>query len=235
MAVLYFSWAFTLAGLSPVERRRMVVILILFIASAMFWAGFEQAGSSLNLFAERHTLRTLPAIGFEVPAGWFQMLNAIFVIGLAPLAVNLWLSLGRRGQAPSLVAKLGWGLMLLAAGFVVIAAGAQQAVSSGRVWPTWLIATYFILTLGELCLSPVGLSAVTKLAPQRLVGQLMGIWFLATSLGNLIAGLLAGGVSGENLAAMPGRFLQVVLTAGVTGLVLLLFARPLSRLAGGVE
>jgi POT family proton-dependent oligopeptide transporter len=228
----------------------------------MFWSGFEQAGSSLNLFADRHTFRTLPleiapqteppttprlpvesnappgsvtVQAFEVPAGWFQSLNSVFVIGLAPLAAMLWVTLARRQLSPSLTAKMAWGLLLLAAGFAIVGLGARQALASGRVWPTWLIATYFVHTLGELCLSPVGLSAVTKLAPQRLVGQMMGVWFLGTSLGNLMAGLLAGNVSGENLAAMPVRFFQIVVTAGVTGLALLLLAEPIQRLAGGVQ
>jgi POT family proton-dependent oligopeptide transporter len=126
-------------------------------------------------------------------------------------------------------------LILLAGGFLVAAVAARQAIASERVWPHWLVTTYLLHTIGELCLSPVGLSAVTKLSPPRLVGQMMGVWFLATSLGNLIAGLLAGDVSGENLSAMPGRFFQIVLTAGVTGSLLLLFARPIRRLSGDVE
>jgi POT family proton-dependent oligopeptide transporter len=236
VAVAYFTWALLLAGLTARERGRVAVIGMLFIASAMFWAGFEQAGSSLNLFAERHTDRTLWPLEFDMPAGWFQSVNAIFIIGLAPVAGLLWVGLARRNVAPSLTTKMACGLLLLALGFMVIAAGARLALATERpVWPTWLIATYLIHTLGELCLSPVGLSAVTKLAPPRLVGQMMGVWFLATSLGNLIAGLLAANVSGENLAAMPGRFFQIVATAGITGIVLLLIAKPIQRLAGGVE
>jgi len=236
VAVAYFAWAFLFAGLTPIERGRVVVIGMLFIACAMFWAGFEQAGSSLNLFAERHTNRTLWPLQFEMPAGWFQSINAIFIIALAPVAAMLWVALARRKISPSLTTKMAWGLLLLALGFVVIAGGARLALASGRpVWPTWLVATYLIHTLGELCLSPVGLSAVTKLAPPRLVGQMMGVWFLATSLGNLVAGLLASNVSGENLSAMPGRFLQIVFTAGLTGVVLLLLAKPMKRLAGGIE
>jgi POT family proton-dependent oligopeptide transporter len=235
VAVAYFAWAFLFAGLNATERGRVVVIGMLFIASAMFWAGFEQAGSSLNLFAERHTTRTLWPLEFEMPAGWFQSINAIFIIVFAPLAAALWVALARRNIAPSLTTKMAWGLLLLALGFVVMAVGARRAIAVEQVWPTWLIATYLLHTFGELCLSPVGLSAVTKLAPPRLVGQMMGVWFLATSLGNLIAGLLAGDVSGENLAAMPVRFIQIVVTAGVTGVVLLLLAKPIQRLTGGIQ
>lgn len=233
LAAGYFLWAFFAAGLNATEKRRLLAILLLFLASAMFWSGFEQAGSSLNLFAERHTQRVIG--GFEVPAGWFQSLNAFFVITLAPLTAALWMHLARSGRQPALAAKVALGLILLAAGFLVVAFGARHALSSGPVWPTWLIATYFLHTVGELFLSPVGLSSVTKLAPARLTGQMMGIWFLATSLGNLIAGLLASSVTGDAAAAMPSRFMQVVLTAGGTGLVLLLFIKPVRRLTQGVD
>ena len=236
MAVCYFAWALLFAGLTRQERMRVGVIAVLFVASALFWAGFEQAGSSLNLFAERHTLRSLaPLVKFEVPAGWFQSLNAVFVIGLAPVMAALWVALDRRQSAPSLTVKFAWGLLLLAVGFTVFAVAARLANSSERVWPHWLIATYLLHTVGELCLSPVGLSAVTKLSPPRLVGQMMGVWFVGTSLGNLLAGLIAGRVSGENIAAMPGMSLGIALVAGAAGLVLLVLAGPIRRLSGDVE
>jgi POT family proton-dependent oligopeptide transporter len=234
VAVIYFAWAFLFAGLDSVERGRMVVIVMLFIACAMFWAGFEQAGSSLNLFAERHTLRFIPALNFEVPAGWFQSLNPIFVISLAPVFAVLWVALASRNLAVSLTTKMAWGLLLMGAGFLVAAWAASRAASGGRVYPTWLITTFLIHTLGELCLSPVGLSAVTKLAPARLVGQMMGIWFLATSLGNLIAGLVAGEATSD-LADMPRQFLMIVATATVTGVIYLAISRPMQRLAGGIK
>jgi POT family proton-dependent oligopeptide transporter len=235
VAALYFAWAFLLAGLNVAEKKRMVVIAMLFLASALFWSGFEQAGSSLNLFAERHTLRELPRIAFAVPAGWFQSLNAVFVIALAPVMAALWVALARRHVSPSLTVKIAWGLILMAFGFLIMAVAARQAQSTVRVWPTWLIVTYFVHTIGELCLSPVGLSAVTKLAPARLVGQMMGVWFLGTSLGNLMAGLLAGHASGESLSGMPGRFLQIAIVANVAGFALLLLARPIQRLTGGIQ
>jgi proton-dependent oligopeptide transporter, POT family len=234
VAVAYFAWAFFLAGLSSVEKGRMVVIAMLFVACAMFWAGFEQAGSSLTLFAEEHTLRYAPAFHFEAPAGWFQSLNPIYIILLAPVFAALWVTLAKRNLAVSLTTKMAWGLLLMGAGFLVAAWAANRAASSGRVWPTWLIAVYLVHTLGELCLSPVGLSAVTKLAPPRLVGQMMGIWFLATSLGNLIAGLIAGEAGGD-VAAMPQQFLQIVAIAGVTGVFYLALAWPMQRLIGDIK
>lgn len=234
-AVAYFAWAFLLAGLTPLEKGRVVVIGVLFIACAMFWAGFEQAGSSLNLFAERHTIRELELLNFEIPAGWFQSVNPVFIIIFAPVFAALWVALARRKISPSLTTKMASGLLLLALGFIVMYFGAKRAIAGAQVWPTWLISTFLIHTFGELCLSPVGLSAVTKLAPPRLVGQMMGVWFMATALGNLIAGLLAGHVSGENLPAMPMRFFQLVAVAGIAGLVLLLLSKPIQRLSGGVE
>ena len=234
LALAWFVWAFAFAGLTGDEKRRLGIIAVLFVASAMFWSGFEQAGSSLNLFADRHTQRTLPGSSLVIPSGWFQSLNAGFVIAFAPAVAALWITLSRRRIDVPLVGKLAIGLLLLAAGFLVLALGAQRAIQSGPVWPSWLIVTYLLHTLGELLLSPVGLSSVTQLAPKRLVGQMMGIWFLATSLGNLIAGLFAGEVSGDNTAAMPMRFLQVVATAGGTGLLLLLVARPLQRRISGM-
>jgi POT family proton-dependent oligopeptide transporter len=232
-AVAYFTWVLLFAGLTPVEKGRVVVISVLFIACAMFWSGFEQTGSSFNLFADRYTMRKFWPTGFEIPAGWFQSVNPVFIILFAPVFASLWLALARRSISPSLTTKMALGLLLMALGFVVMYFGAKRAIAGERVWPTWLISTFLIHTFGELCLSPVGLSAVTKLAPPKLVGQMMGVWFMATALGNLIAGLLAGHVS--ELSEMPGRFVQVIATAGITGIVLLLLAKPLKRLAGGVQ
>lgn len=235
LAVAYFVWAFLFAGLTSVEKGRLGVILLLFVSAAMFWAGYEQAGSSLNLFAERHTDRLIKFLDWTIPTGWFQTLPAVFVITFAPVAATVWLALGRRGRNPSLAVKMSLGLLLLAAGFLVIAVAAKRALASGPVWPSWLVLTYLLHVLGELCVSPVGLSSVTKLAPARLVGQMMGIWFLAASVGNLIAGLFAGEVSGANTGAMATKFLQVVAVAGVAGVLLLLLNKPVRRWMGGVQ
>jgi POT family proton-dependent oligopeptide transporter len=233
LAAVYFVCLFLFFGLNATERRRLAVIAVLFLASALFWSGFEQAGSSLNLFADRYTVRLVGTR--EIPAGWFQTFNPVFIITLAPVVAGIWVALARRGRNPSLPIKFALGLLLVGAGFLVMAMAAGRALSGDRVWPTWLMATYFLHSVGELCLSPVGLSSVTKLAPGRLVGQMMGIWFLATSLGNLVAGLIAGEVSGESAAQMPARFFQIVLTTCGTGIVLLLVARPIRRWMGGVE
>jgi proton-dependent oligopeptide transporter, POT family len=232
IAVAYFIYAFLFAGLDRLEKRRLGVMAVLFVAAAMFWAGFEQAGSSLNIFAEQHTVRTVA--GWVAPAGWFQMLNPVFLIALAPMVASVWVGLARRQLNPSLPVKFALGLLLLGLGFLVMAGAARWVVEGHQVWPTWLITTYLLHTLGELCLSPVGLSSVTKLAPARLVGQMMGLWFLATSLGNLIAGLVAGEVTGDAIGQMPLRFMQIVLTTCGTAVVLLLIAKPVKRLIGGI-
>jgi POT family proton-dependent oligopeptide transporter len=233
IAVLFFGWAFLFAGLSAIEMKRMVVIVILFSAAVLFFAGFEQAGSSFSLFAERYTMRTIG--GTTLAAGMFQSLNPMFVILLSPVIAAMWVAMAKRNAEPSLATKLSWGLLMLAAGFVVAAIAAKQALATGPVWPTWLISIYLLHTIGELFLSPVGLSAITKLSPPRLTGQMMGVWFLGSSLGNLLAGLLAGEVSGDASAEMPARFMQVVFTAGITGVLLWLCARWIQRLMPGVK
>ena len=159
IAVVYFAALFLFAGLDRTEKERLGVVVVLFIASAMFWAGFEQAGSSLNIFAERFTQRMI-SLGkpFEIPAGWFQMANPIFVITLAPVVAALWLGLARRGRDLSLPAKFAIGLLLLALGFLVMAGAAAIVAAGHKALPTWLLATYLFHSLGELCISPVGLS-----------------------------------------------------------------------------
>ena len=231
LAVCYFAYALLFLGLEKAEKRRVWVIIVLFVSSALFWAGFEQAGSSFSLFAERYTDRTIDALRFVIPAGWFQSLGPIFVVSLAPVAAALWMALARRRIEPSLAVKFAYGLMLLGAGFLVMAGAGRIAASGHKAWPTWLIATFLLHTFGELCVSPVGLSSVTKLAPRRLVGQMMGAWFLATSLGNLIAGLFAGEVTGQAVEQMSGRFLQLVWMPVGAGVVLLLLARPIAKMS----
>lgn len=189
VALFYFSYQFIAGGHNAEDKKRIFGILILFVASATFWSGFEQAGSSLNLFAKYFTQREI--LDFTVPAGWFQSINPIFIIILAPFFGALWIKLGQRNMDPSIPVKFALGLIFLGLGFFVMVAAAKLAIDA-KVGAYWLILTYLLHTTGELCLSPVGLSTITKLAPKRIVGQMMGIWFLATSLGNLIAGLVAG-------------------------------------------
>jgi POT family proton-dependent oligopeptide transporter len=233
MAVLYFAWILLFGGLDAVEKKRVGAIIVLFIACAAFWSGFEQAGSSLNLFAERYTDRLIGS--FELPAGMFQSLNALFILLLAPVFSALWVSLARRNLDPSAPVKFALGLIIMGSGFLVMFQAAEIVAAGMKAAPYWLILTYLLHTMGELCLSPVGLSNITKLAPARYVGQMMGIWFLATSLGNLLAGLIAGEFDAENVAGMPAQYLQIVAFAVGVGLVTLLVSGPVKRWMGGVK
>jgi len=235
IAVAFFAYVFLFCHLTRVEKERVGVILVLFLTSALFWAGFEQAGSSFNLFAERYTMRYLDWFHYEVPAAWFQALGPVFIISFAPLFAWLWVWLARRQLEPSIPVKFALGLLLLGGGFVVMAGAAKIAAQGQHAWPTWLITTYLIHTFGELCLSPVGLSSVTKLAPRKLVGQMMGIWFLATSLGNLLAGLLAGEFKPETIHAWPSMYLKIIILPAAAGALLILFSKPIKRLMVGVK
>jgi POT family proton-dependent oligopeptide transporter len=233
MAALYFLYLFFGAGLDPVERRRMFVVLMMFFAVASFWAGYEQAGSSLNLFAKRHIDRMVG--GFEIPAGWFQSVQPAFVILLAPVFSALWVWLAQRKLDPAAPLKFAFGLVLLGVGFLFMVAAAN-IVAGGMQSPAYLLVlTYLLTVFGELCVSPVGLSTVTKLAPARLVGQMMGVWFLGSSLGKLMAGLIAGSFDPNDLAAMPGRYLDIVFYACGVGAVLLLISPRMTKMMGGVR
>ena len=169
------------------DWKRLGIIIILFLFAALFWAGFEQAGSSFNLFAEQLTDRVVGT--FEVPAAWFQSINAIMIVALAPLFSIMWVKWGKK--QPNDVFKFGLGLFFLALGFVVMAY-ASGLTGAGKVSPMWLVLVYLLHTAGELFLSPVGLSSMTKLAPGKMVGLMLGVWFLASSLGSFAAGQIAG-------------------------------------------
>lgn len=190
----FFIYIFAAGGLTSGQKKKMGAIIIFFIGAAVFWSGFEQAGSSLNLFGKYFTDRNVGS--FEIPASWFQSVNSFFIILLAPVFGWLWIKLAQRNLEPSSPLKFAFGLILLALGFFVMV-GAAKVVANGiagesMASPFFLVLTYFLHTAGELCLSPIGMSTFTKLSPKRYVGQMMGIWFVATSLGNLIAGLVAG-------------------------------------------
>jgi POT family proton-dependent oligopeptide transporter len=276
----------------PLKKKRLLVIFWLFILSALFWSGFEQAGSSLNLYARDLTAREfgpfglsptvallttvvvigLPALyiglrmfrrenlwwvgkagvsllgalvvgflgyvayqiagGWTVPASMLQNINPTFIVLLAPAFGALWTWLSNIQANPSIPVKFALGLFGLAAGFFVVSWGAAQATSANPVGMHWLVVTYFLHTCGELCLSPVGLSSMTKLAPEDRVGQMMGIWFVSTALGNLFAGLIAGRLEGLNPSSL---FWTVAMIVGGAGVLALLAAPPVKRLMGDVE
>jgi POT family proton-dependent oligopeptide transporter len=236
LAVAFFGYVFAAGGLSPDEKKRVGVIVVLFVFAATFWAAFEQAPTSLNLFARDFTDRTIGT--FEVPALWFQSINAAFIILFAPLFAAMWVGMARRGIDLSSPAKFAAGLLLAGIGFLVMVPAANIVVDSGgavRVSAWWLTISYLFQTLGELALSPVGLSSMTKLSPRKYVGQMMGIWFLASALGNLIAGLVGGNVDPERLEQTPALFTWTAVALFASAGVLALMVVPIRRMMGRVD
>jgi POT family proton-dependent oligopeptide transporter len=232
----YLGYVIAFGGLTKADKNKVGVIAILFLFSAMFWSGFEQAGSTLNLFAERFMDRTI--LGWEIPTSYFQSINSLFVIIFAPFFGALWIWLGRRHLEPSSPLKFTFGLLLLGVGFFVMYFATKIAASGELAAPTWLIMTFMIHTFGELSLSPVGLSLVTKLAPRAYAGQMMGIWFMSIALGNLFAGLIAGEASGgteEGLAAMPDQFLMIVYTVVGSAALLFVLSPMIKKMMGNVH
>ena len=226
----YFLYVWTLGGHTAEENKKMGVIFWLFLLIAVFWSGFEQAGTSLNLFARDLTDRMI--FGWELPASWLQSVNAGFIIILAPLFGSLWVWLDSRQTNPSIPVKAGMGLLGLAMGFFVLAWGASFATPENPVSPMWLVVTYFLHTVGELCISPIGLSAITKLSPQRRVGQMMGVWFVGAALGNLFAGLIGGTLESLAPAAL---FRTVAMIIGGVGIVALVASPWVKKLTGGTK
>jgi POT family proton-dependent oligopeptide transporter len=226
----FFAWMFLSASWTAEERKRLYAIAVFFLAAALFWSLFEQAGSTLNLFADRDTRTSV--LGWEFPSSWFQSMNSLFVWSFAGVFAWLWLALGRRGKEPSTPIKFSLGLIFVGAGFAVLVVAANLAQDGVKVSPMWLTVVYLLHTFGELCLSPVGLSAMTKLAPARIAGLVMGVWFLATSVGNLISGRLAGFYEAMPL---PTLFTNIALFGIVAGLLLLPIAPPIKRLMGEVK
>ncbi|MDX2032423.1 MAG: peptide MFS transporter [Blastocatellia bacterium] len=232
---LMIVWLFT-SYLRPEEKKPVAAIVVLFVFAVVFWAVFEQAGSSFNLFARDFTDRTLPGSlanlirSAEFPAGWYQSVNSIFLITLAPVFSLIWLKLGR--HQPSSPVKFALGLLFVGAGALVLALASSFIGGSGKVGPYWLVGVYLCHTIGELCLSPVGLSTTTKLAPERLSGLMMGVWFLSISFGNFFAGEVAGNFSRE---ALFGLFSKVAAGPVIAGVALIALTPMLRKLMGKVR
>ncbi len=216
-------------SLTPTDWARIGATAILTIFALLFWAGFEQAGSSLSLFADRATRLTVFSKSY--PSSWFQSVEPLFVILFSPVFAWLWIRLGRR--EPSSPTKFTLGLAFLSLSFLLIVPAAHFYEPSGvRVSPMWLIGLYFLQMIGELCLSPVGLSMVTKLSPARLVGLMMGIWFMATALGNYVAGWVAGFLENRPFSAV---FNAAFLSVAVATVILAVLIVPIKRLMHGVK
>ncbi|HEY8166971.1 MAG TPA: peptide MFS transporter [Gemmatimonadaceae bacterium] len=231
MAAAFFAFVFLAGRLNGAEKRRVAVIVVLFAFAAIFWSAFEQAPTSLNLFARDFTNRTVG--GFQIPATWFQSVNPLMIILCAPLFAWLWVTLANRGTNLSSPAKFSLGLFLAGIGFLIMIFAANNVVASGGtalVAPWWLVTSYFFQSIGELCLSPVGLSSMTKLSPRKYVSQMMGIWFLASALGNLIGGRVGGHVDPEKLEQMPKLFTTTTISLMGAALLLALMIVPIRRM-----
>ncbi len=223
----YFLYIFIFGRLDSLEKRKIFLIFVLFIGAAFFWSGFDQAGSSFNIFAKEYTDRYIG--GWQYPASWLQVLNPALVVILSPFMAYLWIYLGRKMLDPNLPFKFGLGLIFMAIGFVVIAYAANLAIENGSAGAKWLLLTYLFHTIGELTISPIGLSAISSLSPKRYIGQMMGVWFLASSLGAIIAGLLSGRATEYGINSMPTLFNQIAYISVIIGLVFLLISKPLSN------
>jgi POT family proton-dependent oligopeptide transporter len=233
LALAYFTYLIFFAGLTAQERRRVYVLIALFVGCAIFWAGYDQMGTSFNLFAQRYTERNV--FGHEIPAGVLQAVNPFFIIVFAPIMGAVWLALGKRDRDLPAPAKFALGLLLMGCGFLVMYVASGYVLRGEKVLPTWLILTYLLHSLGELCLSPVGLSSMTKLVPTRFVGQVLGVWFMATALGTNLAGQLAGDYDASQLQSLPALFLKIFWWGAAGGGLMLLLTPSLKRLMAGVR
>jgi POT family proton-dependent oligopeptide transporter len=234
IVVVWIIW-FSLSQCEPLERNRMLVMLTLIIVSVLFWALFEQAGSSLTLFTDRNVNK-----GDIFTAGMFQSFNAFFIIMFAPIFAWLWVYLSNKGLEPSTPAKFGLAIIQVGLGFAVLVLGTQFADERGQVAAYWLVLMYLLHTTGELCLSPVGLSMVTKLSVTRVAAMMMGVWFLSSAFASYAGGMIAGAMaidsSGDgsvdplaSLAVYAEVFEKLAIVAVIIGAVLLMFAPWLNR------
>ena len=233
MPLAYFGALFLSGGWTTEERNRIIAIIIFYIAAALFWSAFEQAGSTLNLFADRFTNNSI--FGFEFPSTWWQSVNATLIVLLAPVFAALWLALNKRKLEPSTPAKFSVGLLFVGLGFLFLVPAAltvQNGAEGTRVGIQWLLGVYFLHTVGELCLSPVGLSTMTKLAPTRIVGQMMGIWFLGAATGNFIGGRVGGMFETFPLNQI---FLAVFGTSTAAALLMFISIRMIRKLMSGIH
>jgi len=228
LTLAFFAWLFLAGDWTRTERKRLYAILALWLAAVVFWSEFEQAGSTLNLFADRATRSSI--LGWAFPSGYFQSLQPLFIITFAPVFAWIWIRLGSR--QPSSPAKFGIGLLFVGSGFALLVVAASLSAHGVKVAPYWLVVTYLLHTFGELSLSPVGMSAFTKLAPARVAGLMMGVWYLGISVGNFVGGRLA---SLYGSMPLPNLFGAIAAVGIVAGVVMLALAPPIKRLMGEVN
>ncbi|GAB1342308.1 peptide MFS transporter [Gemmatimonas sp.] len=236
IAVAFFAYIFAFGELTTDEKKRSAVIFVLFVFAAIFWAAFEQAPTSLQLFANDFTDRNI--LGFDMPATWFQSVNSAFIIVFSPVFAAMWVWLAKKNIDLSSPTKFSMGLAFAGVGFLLMVFAANKVVASGGtvlVSPWWLIMSYMFQTIGELFLSPVGLSSMTKLSPRRYVGQMMGIWFLAASVGNLVAGLVGGHVDPSKVEQTPAVFSGTAIALFVSTAILLAMVVPIRKMMANVK
>jgi proton-dependent oligopeptide transporter, POT family len=235
--VLYFLYVLIFEQLDRDEKKKVVAIALVFVITAMFYTGYEGQGSTLNLFAERYTDKMIG--NFDMPASWFQSLPPIYVIMFVPVFAALWVWLERRNLNPSTPVKMSLGLVFMGLGYVAMIGASYVVINGDQPLPGWLFLTYLLHTFGEIFLYPIGLSGITKLSPKRLVGQMMGVFFMALALGNLIAGLFAGDIDEKEVAQNPhllvDLFQFITIMMMVSAAVVFVFIKPLRKLMGSVK
>ncbi|WP_405780209.1 peptide MFS transporter [Streptomyces sp. NBC_00859] len=216
--------------LSGLEQKKISGYIWFFVAAAIFWMIYDQGGSTMSLFGENSTTNSL--LGFHFPTSWYQSVNPVFVMALAPVVAWIWLALNKRGKEPSTVVKFVSGLFLVGVSFFVFMLPLMSTTDGSKVSPMWLVAIYFVQTVGELCLSPVGLSVTTKMAPAKYASQMMGVWFLAVTAGDCVTSLLS--LSGVNLNKSGMVGLEAAL-AVVAAIAVWMYRGKVKELMGDVR
>lgn len=230
VVLLYFIVMFLSPKLSGADKKRLLVCLLLITGSTLFWSSFDQQPTSFNLFADRYT--DLDVMGFHIPSIWFQSLNPLFILLLAPIVSVIWIKLGAKGLEPNSMVKFAIGMLLAAAGFGLMVMASKSILGGTGVLasPLWLVGSLFLLTLGELSLSPVGLSSMTRLAPEGMQGQIMGLFFASVAMGNLIAAFFGGHVTADKIEGLPSLFSLMAIFLVVTAVILLVLSKPMSAM-----
>ena len=216
---VYFGYLFFFAGLTSNEKKNVLMLLLLFVGAAAFWSGFDQSAGSLSIFTRDYVNLTFGS--FQAPVSWTQFLNPLFVVMFAPFFAYLWIYLGKRNLNPNTPIKFAIGLIFMGLGFIVMLYAVEYALISAPVGVQWLLLTYLLHTFGELVLSPVGLSAFSRYSPKKYLGQMMGLWFLASSLGGVLAGLLGGEATESGLTSMTPIFTELIYYYFILAVVLI--------------
>ena len=227
VAGLYFLYLFFFAGLTSAEKRNLILLALLFVGAAAFWSGFDQSASSLSIFARDYT--DLSVSGYIIPIGWLQFANPIFVVIFAPIFAGIWTHLGRINLNPALPIKFALGLVLMAVSFVIMLFAVELAMQTAPVGMRWLILTYLLQTWGELTLSPIGLAAFSRYSPKKYIGQMFGLWFLASAIGGVLAGLLGGDALDAGLESISPVFNFMIKYYLAIALILVVLSRFIKK------